>query len=130
MLNIIIPNYNSEKTINKTLSSLVAQTNKKFIVTVIDDCSTDNSVDIIESYKKILPIRTILLPENKGVGNARQVGLDSNECDYICFLDSDDMFMPYTVNAYLREMNAGFPEALYSDFISEQNGKEVLLTTI
>ena len=127
MLNIIIPVYNAEKTIERTLSSLVAQTNKKFIVTIINDCSTDNSLAIIETFKKKLPLRIISLETNGGVGNARQVGLDTNECDLICFLDSDDMFMPYTVALYLREMLNDFPEVLYTDFISEQHKKEVIL---
>ena len=128
MLNIIIPVYNAEKTIERTLSSLVAQTNKKFIVTVVNDCSTDSSLDIIETFKKKLPLRIISLEINGGVGNARQVGLDTNECDLVCFLDSDDMFMPYTVALYLREMLNDFPEVLYTDFISEQHKKEVVLT--
>ena len=127
MLNIIIPVYNAEKTIGRTLSSLVAQTNKKFIVTIVDDCSTDNSLNIIKKFKKDLRLRIISLEINGGVGNARQVGLDSNECDLICFLDSDDMFMPYTVSLYLREMLNDFPEVLYTNFISEQKGQEVVL---
>ena len=128
MLNIIIPVYNAEKTIERTLSSLVAQTNKKFIVTIVNDCSTDSSLEIIETFKKKLPLRIISLEVNGGVGNARQVGLDTNECDLVCFLDSDDMFMPYTVSLYLREMLNDFPEVLYTDFISEQHKKEVVLT--
>ena len=56
MLNIIIPVYNAEKTIERTLSSLVAQTNKKFIVTIVNDCSTDSSLEIAETFKKKLLI--------------------------------------------------------------------------
>lgn len=127
IINVIIPVFNSEKTIARTLSSLVAQSCKKFIVTVIDDCSTDNTLEIIKKFIPTLPIRIIKLEKNEGVGHARQVGIDNNECDFICFLDSDDMFMPQTINIYRREMTSGFPEVLYTDFISEQKGKEVLL---
>lgn len=127
MLNVIIPCYNAEKTIERTLSSLVAQTNKKFITTVINDCSTDNSLEIIKTYSDKLKLRIINLEVNGGVGNARQVGLDTNECDLVCFLDSDDMFMPHTVDLYLNEMQNDFPEVLYTDFFSEQKRKYVKL---
>lgn len=128
MLNIIMPAYNAEKTITESLASLVAQHKpRKFILTVVDDCSTDDTLNIVESFKKMIPIRVIALTENKGVGNARQVGIDASECDLISFLDSDDKYFPYTVNLFNREMAIDFPDALYSDFISEQKKKEVLI---
>lgn len=127
MINVIIPVYNGAETITRTLASLVAQNSRKFIVTVVDDCSTDNTVDIVKFFKSLLPIRLIELSENKGVGNARQVGLDSSECEYVCFLDADDMFMPHTISLYNREMRNDNIDVLYCDFISEQKGKEVLL---
>lgn len=127
MINVIIPVFNGSQTIKRTLASLVAQNARKFIVTVVDDCSTDDTIEIVQSFQKMIPIRIIELPENKGVGNARQVGLDTNECDYVCFLDADDMFMPYTINLYNREMRNDDIDVLYCDFISEQTGKEVLL---
>lgn len=127
MLNINIPVYNSEKTIARTLHSLLAQTNKKFIVTILDDCSTDSTLDIVRQFQNQLKIRIVENPINLGVGMMRQLAINLNECEYICFLDSDDMFLPYTVALYYREMANGFPQVLYTDFISEQKGKEVLL---
>lgn len=129
MINVIIPVYNGSKTIGRTLSSLVAQNSRKFIVTVVDDCSTDNTVEIVKSFKNIIPIRLIELEENKGVGIARQVGLDACECNYVCFLDSDDMFFPYTINLYNREMRNDNIDVLYCSFISEQSGKEIILNS-
>ena len=56
MVNIVIPYYKSEKTIRDTFNSLVAQTKKMFIVTLVDDCSDDNIKDIISEYSKKLHI--------------------------------------------------------------------------
>jgi glycosyltransferase involved in cell wall biosynthesis len=51
-MTIIIPAYNCSKTLGRTLDSLVQQTNKEFSVVIIDDCSTENILDIINSYEK------------------------------------------------------------------------------
>ncbi len=130
MINVIIPAYNAEKTIARTLSSLVAQSigKGKFIVTVVDDASTDDTLKIVETFRQFLPIRVIPLEVNEGVGHARQVGLETNECDFITFLDSDDMFTPFALNAFHREMHVGTPPVLYTDFISQKGKEEALLT--
>jgi len=123
-----MPAYNAEKTIEQSLGSLIAQARpRKFILTVVDDASTDDTLNIVEDFKKFIPIKIISLTENKGVANARQVGLDNCECDLVAFLDSDDKFMPYTIAMYNREMKIDTPDVLYSDFISEQQGREVLI---
>lgn len=129
IINVIIPAYNAEKTIGRTLSSLMAQSIKKnkFFVTIVDDCSTDNTINVIEDFKKFLPINLIKLPENKGVGNARQIALENNQCDFITFVDADDMLMPFALNAFYREMISGNPQVLYTDFICQSDEHETLL---
>lgn len=78
MLGIIIPHYNNITGLEQALNSLTTQTKKTFVVTVVDDCSTIEGVDeVIEKFSDRLHINLIKLPENKGVGNARQVGMDS-----------------------------------------------------
>lgn len=100
MINVIIPAYNCSATLDRTLGSLVAQTDKDFITTIVDDCSTENLVPIIDRYKDILNIRYIRNPENVGCGMSRQVGIDNTDQKFITFLDSDDMFMPYAVETF------------------------------
>ena len=100
MLNVIIPAYNCKKTIGRTLSSLVAQTDTDFYVTVVDDCSTENIKDIVDEYQTKLTIKYIRNEQNLGCGMSRQVGIDNSECSHFTFLDSDDMFMPYTVETF------------------------------
>ena len=120
MINIIIPYYNSEKTIKKTLDSLVSQTQNRFLVTIVDDCSNKNPIDIIESYKNKLNINYIRLIKNVGPGWARQIGLFNNKmCEYIMFLDADDMLMPNAIEVLNREASKNKPDILVSQFLQQ-----------
>ena len=90
-LSVIVPCYNAEKYISKTLDSLVNQTLDNFEVIVINDGSTDNSLNIINSYKEKYPhIIKVHNQKNKGIAATRNVGLDLVTGEYIGFLDSDD----------------------------------------
>lgn len=100
MIDVIIPAYNCRKTISKTLSSLVAQTDKNFHVIIVDDRSTEDIYSVVSKYRDELDLEYIRNPENIGCGMSRQVGIDAGDSPYFCFLDSDDMFMPYTVEMF------------------------------
>ena len=100
MINVIIPAYNCSATINRTLASLVTQTDTDFEVIIVDDCSTKDIKTIIDDYNEKLNIVYIRNKENLGCGMSRQVGIDNATQKFITFLDSDDMFMPYTVETF------------------------------
>ena len=89
---VIIPNYNSEKFINKTLFSILDQTFQDFDIIIVDDMSTDDSVKIIKKLKD----KRIHLVENKEKrynGGGRNVGIDYPiKSKYTLFLDCDDWF--------------------------------------
>ena len=82
---IIIPNYNEGKYIRECLESVFGQTYKNYEVIVVDDGSTDDSIDIIKDFD-------VKLYHSNGLhaGGARNVGLDNANGEYIVFLDSDD----------------------------------------
>lgn len=93
LVSIVIPVYNAEKYIEETLKSVYAQTYTNFEVLLINDGSTDCSVSIISKYtKKDERFVLINLCKNKGVSNARNVGIDRAKGEYIAFLDSDDLW--------------------------------------
>ena len=106
ILDIIIPAYNCKDTLPRTLSSIVAQTKKeKCIVTVVDDCSTEDLQPIIDDFKKYIKINYIKLKENlKYPGLVRQVGIDNSIGHFIMFLDSDDVLEPTAVEHLHNEM--------------------------
>lgn len=99
LVSVVIPMYNSAKYIPQTLESLFYQTMKNFEVVVVDDCSTDNSVEVVESFVDKfangggVKLSVVKLPKNTGTpGLPRNVGIQLARGKYISFLDSDDFF--------------------------------------
>lgn len=95
LLSIIIPVYNSEKTIGRTLDSLnrMSRESKELTeVVIIDDGSRDRSANIVESGKSTLtPLAVVLIrQENQGSAGARNTGLEHSKGEWIFFLDADD----------------------------------------
>ena len=95
LISVIIPMYNAEKYIESCLDSLAAQTFKDFEVIVVDDCSTDRSVEIVDGISDKFNGRLHLLKREKNSGGAaipRNVGMRFSHGKYIAFCDNDDMF--------------------------------------
>lgn len=94
-ISVIMPVYNSEKTIERAIESVLVQTYKCLELIVIDDCSTDRSRDIIGQYaEKDLRVHILYNEKNEGVSIARNRGIDIAQHDWIAFLDSDDYWLP------------------------------------
>ena len=86
---IIVPVYNSQRTIERCLTSILEQTYRNLEIIVVDDGSTDNSVQIINQYKVDGRIH-LISKKNGGVSSARNTGLSIAQGDFIQFVDSDD----------------------------------------
>ncbi|SFE18884.1 glycosyltransferase family 2 protein [Peptostreptococcus sp. D1] len=94
LVSVIVPVYNAERYIRETLDSIIGQTYKNIEVICVDDMSNDSSREIIKEYEsKYSNIKSILLSENAGVANARNVGIENARGRYIAFLDSDDLWL-------------------------------------
>lgn len=90
-VSIIVPVYNTEKYLENCLISLIKQTYKNIEIICVDDCSTDNSWNILEEYsKKDCRIEIFKLAKNSKQGAARNKGLDVARGKYVTFVDSDD----------------------------------------
>ncbi|EHQ36862.1 glycosyltransferase [Methanoplanus limicola] len=92
-VSVIIPVYNGQQYIGKTIESVINQSFKEWEIIVVNDGSTDRSSDILHDYilklgNKIRVYNTA----NGGVSNARNLGIKLSESDYISFLDQDDCF--------------------------------------
>lgn len=101
---VIIPAFNAEATIIRTLQSCIRQTHAPLEIIVVDDASSDRTVQLVQNMGT--RVRLIQLPENKGVANARNIGWDAAKGDYIAFLDSDDTWAPdklQVLDFYLTE---------------------------
>lgn len=89
-VSVIIPVYNAEKYLSRCLDSVLSQTMDDFEVLCVNDGSTDSSGDILKQYvAKDKRVRLFSQP-NKGVSDARNVGMENSCGKYICFLDADD----------------------------------------
>ena len=86
---IIVPVYNVENYVDKCIKSILNQTYKNYEVIIINDGSTDNSLNIINKYKNNKKIK-IITQKNKGLSNARNNGMKMATGDYLLFIDSDD----------------------------------------
>ncbi len=98
-VSIIIPAYNAEKTLTACLSNLVHQTIPDIEIIIVNDCSKDNTLQIMMDCEAQFPDRVIVVnsDKNRGAGGARNVGLLYASGDYIGFVDSDDIV---TTNMY------------------------------
>ena len=103
LVSFIIPSYNSAHTITRCLDSIYALSLKQeeFEVIFIDDCSTDNTCEIVESQKSKDKSNLVLLrqPQNNRQGAARNRGVSVAKGEYICFVDSDDAVTEGIVDA-------------------------------
>ena len=107
-INIIIPVYNRENLIKACLDSVCNQTYANWVATIVDDGSTDSSLDICDSYEKKDPRFKVFHQENQGIAGARNTGLEKaledQETEYIMFLDSDDILEPVAMERALHTM--------------------------
>lgn len=91
---IVIPTYNRADLILETLATVFKQTYKNFEVIVVDNCSTDNTVEILQPLENKGLIRLIRNNENQERSKARNVGIKAAKGDYLSLLDSDDFMYP------------------------------------
>ena len=130
MVEVGIPVYNAQDTLPKALDSLVAQTKNNFIVclSIDGDGFYDEYKTIANEYiRRGLKIRIINNEINGGPGIARQRILDTTQCDYIMFLDADDMFMPRAVELLYSQAKQGNYDVVRSSFIREEKNKQDIL---
>lgn len=99
-ISIIVPVFNVEEYLEKCLLSLLEQDFCDYEIICVNDGSTDNSTEILNSYAKKFPIIKIINQENKGLSGARNTGLRYAKGDYILFVDSDD----YLENNVLKSL--------------------------
>ncbi|MDR2919735.1 MAG: glycosyltransferase family 2 protein [Tannerella sp.] len=85
--------YNGEKYIKETLSRIIAQSFQSFDLLIVNDCSTDATLQIINDFftENLREYRLINLEKNKGIANARQTALERAETRYLLFVDADDL---------------------------------------
>lgn len=95
----VIPTYNRQSLVGRTLDSVLAQPEPPEVI-VVDDGSTDRTLEVVERYRDRGV--TILRQQNRGPGAARNLGIRQATGEYVAFLDSDDLWFPWTLATYRR----------------------------
>ena len=125
LVSIIIPIYNSANYLEDTLKSVVNQTYKNYEAILIDDGSTDNSMEIAYKYAMKNPKIRIIKTKHQGVSNARNIGIKSAIGRYLTFLDSDDIWLPNKLEEQIKFIKKNNYEFIYCNFIyMSDNGKK------
>ena len=102
LVTIIVPVYNAEKCLEKCLNSLLEQTYRNIEIVLINDGSTDNSLNICNSFRRKCDFIKVINKKNEGVSIARNIGIEHSNGDYIIFVDSDDYVDKYLVEKMLK----------------------------
>lgn len=127
LISIITPVFNSEGYIAETIESVLAQTYADWEMIIVDDCSTDNSKEIIRKFvKEDKRIHLIEFEENSGTGKARDIALQNAKGRFVAFLDSDDMWMPEKLEKQIRFMTKNnYPISFTSYKMIDENGSDL-----
>lgn len=126
IISIIIPMYNAEKFIGRLLNCLKEQTYKNLEIIIVNDGSTDNSLEIAKKYKKEDKRINIVDIENNGVGNARNVGIKGATGRYTTFLDADDYIEHNMYEKIIKKMEETNVELLRCNFIKEDEEGNII----
>ncbi|WP_339213226.1 glycosyltransferase family 2 protein [Ornithinibacillus sp. FSL M8-0202] len=105
LISVITPAFNAEKFITQTIESVLEQTYSNWEMIIVDDCSTDRTIELITAYsQKDNRIKLLQLEKNSGSAVARNVAMKNAKGKYIAFLDSDDIWFPGKLEKQLHFM--------------------------
>ena len=125
-LSIVVPVYNVENYLAACLDSLIYPDIPYYEIIVVNDGSTDNSLQIAESYAGRYPeLIRIISQENGGLGAARNTGIENARGEYIIFVDSDDTLAPNAVREMYGRMDEGFDILVFGMRSVNSAGEEV-----
>lgn len=123
LVSIIMPAYNSEKYISESIESIQAQTYKNWELLVVDDCSKDSTVEIIQKYAADDErIRLLHNEKNSGAAISRNYALREAKGKWIAFLDSDDVWLPQKLKKQIDFMTSNGYKFTYTDYRIRLNG--------
>ncbi|MGX2963650.1 MULTISPECIES: glycosyltransferase family 2 protein [Shewanella] len=130
LVSIIMPSYNSAKTISASIESVLAQTYQNWELLITDDVSVDDTRDIVRRYcEKDKRIKIFELENNSGAGASRNNSIINSTGDYIAFLDSDDLWLSSKLSIqieFMEKNNALLSYSAYQKFSANGDGGVVI----
>jgi len=125
-VNVIIPVYNGEKVVGKAIESAFKQTYQDIVITVVDDGSTDNTLQVLAGFTGKIHI---ISQANSGPSAARNAGIRATKSEYIAFLDADDFWLPNKLEKQMPLFKEDPDVGLVFGDISFASSKRVLKDT-
>lgn len=124
LVSIIMPSYNTGRFIKETIESVQSQTYTNWELIVVDDCSTDNTDDVINEFLSDERIHYIKNEKNSGAAVSRNKALKEAKGKWIAFLDSDDLWSPDKLEkqiSFMKEYGYHFSYTNYSEIDEDSN---------
>jgi glycosyltransferase involved in cell wall biosynthesis len=122
LVSIITPTYNSEKFITETIESVINQSYTNWEMLITDDCSNDNTIDIVKFYQsKDSRIKIFQLKNNSGAAIARNNSINNSKGRYVAFLDSDDLWFKNKLELQIEFMRKGGYVLTYTSYEKFKN---------
>ncbi len=115
-VDIILPNYNKGNYLEEAINSVLKQTYTNWFLYIIDDCSSDNSIKVLEKFVDHKNIKIIKLKKNKGPSFCRNYGIRISSSEYISFLDSDDYWTQNKLSEQINFMKENKFEFTFTDY--------------
>jgi len=123
---IIIPTYNRASVIGRSIESALKQTYQNFEILIIDDGSTDETLDVVTPFLQNPQVRYLRHEQNRGHQAARNTGIKNARGDYIAFLDSDDTWIPEKIDLQLDAINKkGADRVVLTGMCKVENGSKI-----
>lgn len=124
LITIVIPCYNSQETISRCLDSIIVNQSENIEIICVDDCSTDNTATIINSYSKLdKKIKYFKKPIHTNAGDTRNIGINKASGLYCWFVDSDDIVAPNCISKLIQNLKQhSYPDLIFFSYniINEQ----------
>ena len=115
LVSIIMPSWNTDRFIAETIQSVIDQTYTKWELIIVDDCSTDNTGEIIESFHDDR-IKFFHNEKNSGAALTRNTAMREAQGEWIAFLDSDDLWMPEKIEYQIKFMEDNGYKLSYTEY--------------
>ncbi|MBP3596589.1 MAG: glycosyltransferase [Clostridia bacterium] len=123
-LSVIVPCYNVENYIDRTLKCLINQTYKNIEIICVEDCSTDNTYEHLKKYENVSNIKIYKNEENKGLAYSRNFGVKHATAKYIGFIDSDDKVDNDYYEILMNELLNSSADVVVTDMLAVEDGNE------
>ena len=131
LVSIIMPSYNTANFIEETINSVLSQTYENWELIIVDDCSSDNTDQVISKYLEDKRIKYLKNSSNSGAAISRNRALEESKGKWIAFLDSDDLWYPEKLEKqikFMKKNNYHFSYTNYEEIDEKSVENGVLLT--